>query len=125
MGTAFFGLTFSSCAPLPVYKTDLTIHKVEVPLSSFAESDLLIVRDMQVDYDILLVKKSDADFNALYMRCTHRDNPLSATRNGLFCNAHGSSFDLDGNVKKAPATEPLEKFKTEVRKDKLIITLNT
>jgi len=128
LGTVALGFTFSqlsSCSSLPVYKTNLSQKTVEVPLTSFAESNLVIVRDMQVPYDILLVKKSAEEYNAIYMKCTHRENPVSATKTGLYCPEHGSTFDLDGNVTKEPAPLPLKRFKTIVSDQALTIDLNS
>jgi len=128
VGTAFLGFTFSqltSCSSLPIYKTNLNQKIVNVPLTSFGESTLLIVRDMQVQYDILLVKKSTEHYDAVYMRCTHQENPVTATTTGLFCSAHGSRFDLDGNVLKEPALEPLKKFKTRILENNISIDLNS
>lgn len=128
LGTAFLGITvtqLSSCSSLPIYKTNLSQKAVDVPLSNFAESNLVIVRDLQVPYDILLVKKSDQDYRAIYMKCSHRENPVTATKSGLYCPSHGSTFDLDGNVTKEPATEPLHKFKTEIKDQQLTIDLNS
>ena len=128
LGTAFLGVTFSSltsCSSLPIYKTDLRNATVTVPLSSFAESNLVIVRDLQVPFDILLVKKSDQNYLAIYMKCSHQENPVTATKNGLYCSSHGSTFDLDGNVTKEPALAPLKKFKTELNDNQLSIDLNS
>ncbi|MFZ6010997.1 MAG: ubiquinol-cytochrome c reductase iron-sulfur subunit [Bacteroidota bacterium] len=128
LGSAFLGLTFTqltSCSPFPVYKTALTSKSVSIPVSSFAESNLVIVRDMQVAYDILLVKKSESEYNAIYMKCSHQENPVTATKNGLFCSSHGSRFDLDGNVTKEPALEPLKKFKTSIDDNQITIDLNS
>ena len=117
--------TFSSCSSLPVFKTDLAKKTVDVPLTQFAESNLVVVRDMQSPYDILLVKKSETDYNAIYMKCSHRENPVSATKTGLYCPEHGSTFDLDGNVTKEPAPSPLKKFKTEIKESSITIDLNS
>ena len=128
LGTAFLGFSLtqlSGCSSLPIYKTNLSQKLVDVPLSNFAESNLVIVRDLQVPYDILLVKKSDQEYSAIYMKCSHRENPVTATKSGLFCSTHGSTFDLDGNVTKEPAPGPLKKFKTETSDDKLTIDLNS
>jgi Rieske Fe-S protein len=128
-GFAASGILFSpltSCTPaFPVYKTKLNQDQVQVPLTSFETSNLVIVRDLQVDFDILLVKKSAEEYNAIYMKCSHQANPLTATSSGLFCSAHGSSFDLDGNVKTEPATAPLQKFKTELNNNTLTINLKS
>ena len=128
LGTAFLGLTFTqltSCSALPIYKTSLGGKKVLVPLTSFAESNLLIVRDMQVSFDVLLVKKSEQEYNAIYMKCSHQENPVTATASGLYCSSHGSTFDLDGNVTKEPALQPLKKFRIELEANQLTIDLNS
>lgn len=126
IGTAASGLLFSqltSCAPaFPVYKAKFDKGAIQVPITSFETSNLVIVRDLQMDFDILLVKKSTEEYEAIYMKCSHQANPLTATATGLFCSAHGSSFDLDGNVRTEPATDPLQKFKTELSNN--LITIN-
>lgn len=127
LGSSLLGFAFSqltACSSLPVYKTKLDQKTVDVPLTSFAESDLVVVRDMQVPYDILLVKKSGVEYNAIYMKCSHRENPVSATKTGLYCSEHGSTFDLDGNVTKEPALEPLKKFTTVLNENSITIDLN-
>ncbi len=128
LGTAFLGFTFSqltSCSSLPIYKTNLSQKTVNVPLTSFTESTLVIVRDMQVPYDVLVVKKSEQEYTALYMKCSHQENAVTATKSGLYCSSHGSTFDLDGNVTKEPALGPLKKFKTLLNETTLTIDLNS
>ena len=115
----------TSCAPaLPTFKTKISGQLITVPLTYFEASNVAIVRDSQAEYDILLVKKPGDVFEALYMRCTHRENQLTATQTGLYCSAHGSVFDLDGQVKKEPATSPLQKFPVDFDKANGIISIN-
>ncbi len=59
------------------------------------------------------------------MKCTHRANPLTATKDGLYCPAHGSRFDLNGNVTEQPATEPLKQFKTSINQTSVIVNTNS
>jgi Rieske Fe-S protein len=128
LATTFLGLTFTqltSCSSLPIYKTNLAQKKVDVPATVFVESNLVIVRDLQVPFDILLVKKSDEEYKAIYMKCSHQENPVTATKTGLFCSSHGSRFDLDGKVLNEPALEPLKKYKTEVKDNITSIDLNS
>jgi len=105
----------NSCAPLPVVKTSSKENAMLVPEASFIENkNMVIVKNPELEFDILLIKKKDNSYSALYMQCTHQNQPLTANKTGLFCSAHGSSFDLEGNVITEPATAPLRKFKTEV-----------
>ena len=114
-----------SCAPLPLLKGETENGVMTVPLSTLpAGQNLAIVRTSKMDHDILLVKKTDGSYNALYMQCTHQNQPLNASKSGLFCSAHGSSFNLDGQVTQEPATAPLRKFKTEASADSVKIYLS-
>jgi Rieske Fe-S protein len=115
----------TSCSPLPVLKTNATDKIIEVDLSKFpSEKNQLIVKCKGMDFDILLVKKSDGSFNALYMMCTHERQPLGASNKGLYCSSHGSGFDFEGNVTNQPATKSLTKFQTSISNQKILINLN-
>lgn len=103
-----------SCASLPVYKTKAVNGVMTVPLEQFAATNMIVASTTQLDYDVLVIKKDDGTYKSLLMRCSHQDQPLTATASGLFCAAHGSSFDLDGNVTKEPASTPLVSYKTIV-----------
>lgn len=97
--------------------------RVKVPLTSFAESNQILVRAPKSLFDILVNKKSDGSFVALLMQCTHEDQPLTATSTVISCASHGSRFDLDGNVLLAPATRPLIKYQAVASENDLLITL--
>ena len=115
----------NSCVPLPVLQTSSKENTLLVPELSFKDNqNLLVIKNSNLEFDILLVKKKDNTYNALYMQCTHYSQPLSASKSGLFCASHGSGFDLDGNVTLAPATQPLRKFKTETENNTIKIYLN-
>lgn len=111
-----------SCASAKVYHTKADNGKVKIALSEFAESNTRIVRIEGMQYDVMVVKKQDGGFNALLMRCTHQDFNLSAGKGTLFCGLHGSSFDLEGQVRTGPATDPLKKLAVEQQQDYLIIS---
>lgn len=114
----------SGCAPLPIYKGEVEMNFITVPLSSFTDkTNLLIVRSSKLSFDILVVKLGDDTYNAVLMKCTHQDNPLTASKSGLFCSSHGSAFDLQGNVTKEPAISPLKKFKVEIKNSSILILL--
>jgi nitrite reductase/ring-hydroxylating ferredoxin subunit len=124
LGTA--GLSqLSSCSPsLPTYHVKFTGNTLTVPIVSFEESDILFVRDDKVAYDILLVKISPLQYEALYMRCSHGDYSVGTSADAITCSAHGSVFDFDGTVRQGPATEPLLSFPTELDNNQGIVTIN-
>lgn len=111
------------CAILPTEKFKNKSETVLIPLAKFKDSNVVIARVMWLDFDILAVKKEEDRFIALYMKCSHQDQPLSANKTGLFCTTHGSTFDLDGKVKKEPALIPLTQFLVIKTGDNIEITL--
>jgi len=124
-GTALLSM-LNSCSPLPVLKTSSKDNTLSVPESSFvADQNVLIIKNSNFEFDILLVKKKDNTYNALYMQCTHESQPLSATKSGLFCSSHGSAFNLEGEVTVQPATKALKKFRTQTENNNIIIYLTT
>lgn len=124
-GSALLSM-LNSCAPLPVIKTSSKDKTLLIPESSFVDhQNLLIIKNSNFEFDILLVKKKDNTYNALYMQCSHENQPLSATKSGLFCSSHGSAFNLEGEVTVQPATKPLKKFKTRIENNNILIDLTT
>ncbi len=103
----------SSCAALPVYSTTVKDNLIQVPLESILpDEQMKIIRSKSLAYDILLVLKQDKKHISFLMKCTHQDNILVATKQGMVCNLHGSHFDLNGDVKIGPASKPLKRLKT-------------
>lgn len=118
-----FSSLLQSCAGAKVFvATADTEGKISVPLTIFAESHSRIIRVEKLAYDILLVKKTEEQYNALLMRCTHQDWGLTANARGLSCSLHGSTFDLDGQITNGPASDALKKFKVNKQNDQLIIS---
>ncbi len=94
---------------------------IQVPRSAFAESRLVLVRHAKLPYDLLVQQLPDNSFRAVYLRCTHEDQPLTATSTALHCPSHGSRFALDGSVLEGPATNPLTSFPVTEQGDRLLV----
>lgn len=126
LAAAGASLLESCSAPLPLIKPAAGNGKqLTIATDSFAtgKGNLLVVRSPQLEYDILLVKEADT-YKALYLRCTHEGVGLTPASNKIFCSAHGSQFDLDGNVVREPALRPLKTFPTEVINNQIIIHIS-
>lgn len=95
--------------------------KVVVPLSLFTENKMQVVKVPGWQYPLLVVKQPKQAYEAILMRCTHRGYQLTAGKNGLHCNLHGSSFNLKGKVTHGPAAKPLKQFPIKVEKNQLYI----
>jgi Rieske Fe-S protein len=110
-----------SCNGLPRISASKTKSDFSFPLSAFADKQMLIIQRNDTEFDAVVIKKADNTFITLELKCSHQDQPLTATAGGLHCTSHGSKFSLEGEVLNAPATEPLRKFPTECVNDNVIV----
>jgi nitrite reductase/ring-hydroxylating ferredoxin subunit len=113
------------CMTLPMLRVPAIDNKVVIDKLKLApEKKLFILRSDDLQYDVLLVKNTDNTYYAMYMQCTHNDNPLQANDKGLFCTAHGSTFDFEGKITNGPATQALKKYTVMEDKEHLTININ-
>ena len=114
-----------SCASGKIVKREAQDNKITVAVTDFGPEDpFIIVRAQSLSFDILLHRNQDDSYNALYMQCTHYDNPVYANKKEIFCPSHGSKFDFNGHVTKEPATRNLKQFRTEKNNQDIIIYLS-
>lgn len=120
-----FPLTLlQSCTSLPMLRTSSVNKNIVIGKGKLApEKNLFVLRNDDLQYDVLLVKNKDNTYYALYMQCTHQDNPVIANDKGLNCSAHGSTFDLEGKVTNGPAVHELKKYTVTENADNLIINI--
>jgi Rieske Fe-S protein len=124
IGTAGLGIVATSCGTTSsIFKTTVENGLLTIPLSEFATKNFVLVRTPSVPYDIFTYKKSDTEFIALLMKCSHRDAAVQYTSGGLVCNEHGSKFSYEGKVVKEPATDPLTKFPITINQSSIIIQI--
>lgn len=117
------GVLLESCSSLPMIKVNPQNKLLKIPVSQFSDkSNLLIVRSSVLENDILLVKNQN-EYKALYLKCTHEGVGLTVTEKKIYCTAHGSAFDFNGNVIKDPALRPLAQLQTETDNETIIIHL--
>lgn len=83
----------------------------------------IIVRNENLEFPIYVFRFSDNEYSALFMKCTHQGNELSAAGDHLHCSAHGSEFNNRGIVVQGPAERNLRTFKVTSAGDKLLIDL--
>ncbi len=104
-------------------KAEVTKSQINILAKAFDSQNNYLVKDMSLEFDVLVVKYPDGTYSALQMRCTHRSYPLQVTPTGLVCNNHGSEFDFNGNVTKQPASMPLKKYPATVENGKIVVNL--
>lgn len=116
-------LPLQGCASQLMLKGTLDNGLLRVPVDGLAGQPLAVVREASLPYDILVVPQKDGSYHALYLRCTHRDQPVSASPTGLHCPTHGSRFSMDGSVLHGPATRPLTSLPIARQGPDLVINL--
>lgn len=90
----------------------LTIAKTAVPKGSGMVKDGFIV-----------TQPVAGTFKAFSNICTHQRCPITDISGGtIMCNCHGSEFNLDGSVKRGPASRPLTAAKITEDGNKLDVT---
>ncbi len=123
-GTALGINLLQSCSSVKTVNTTITNNMMAVAKAEFATVTSLKVRNLQLPYDILLVKESEDNYCALYMQCTHEDNAVYTDGSKINCPSHGSQFSMKGAVIDGPASKALKQFKTEITTNTINIFLN-
>jgi len=112
-----------SCAASTVFKTTAVNNLATVPLTSFAEKTQVVVRVAGRAFDLICIKVDDTTYRTLELKCTHQDQPLVSSGKSLYCNSHGSQFDLEGKVLRDPASKPLKRFETKLSGESVVISV--
>jgi nitrite reductase/ring-hydroxylating ferredoxin subunit len=112
-----------SCTSIKTVNTTITNNTMTVAKAEFAAATNIKVRNLQLPYDVLLVKENDDNYYAMYMQCSHADNPVYSDGTKINCPSHGSVFNMQGTAIDGPADKPLKRFKTELTADKITIHL--
>ncbi len=98
-----------------------------VPLDSIpdpAERDSFArVYIQQFTNPIILFHQEDGELVAVLSTCSHNGCEVRKLRRKFECPCHGSEYNLEGNVIRGPAPEPLERFEVRVMSDRLEIIL--
>lgn len=113
-----------SCSTFATVRTNASSGTIVVPKSMFTdESKLVIIKNEAAAFDMVLVDLGNNVYKAMELQCTHQENPLIPTKNGFFCNAHGSAYTLEGKVKQEPALTDMKSFLVSIENENIIITL--
>jgi cytochrome b6-f complex iron-sulfur subunit len=92
-------------------KIDFTID-----LTSSGYSGLKTEGKFTIVGDVLVALAAGGRYVALSKSCTHEGAPVvyRQAQNDVYCDRHGSVFNLDGTVKASPATTPLKVYGTQL-----------
>ena len=127
------GLTslLSSCSSTrfvsgAIGKDGITISSDEFKTTKkgkMAYRSFVVIRNEALQYPICLYRFSDAEYSALWMRCTHQGTELQASGDYLQCPAHGSEFNNKGKITSGPADTDLRNFPVTIINNELFIDL--
>ena len=75
------------------------------------------------DKGILLIRNTENSIKAVSSSCTHKQVKLKydKKRNQIRCPAHGSRFELSGEVIRGPAKEPLTRYDARLDGDRILM----
>lgn len=125
------GLTLAGCksvyyAQEPVIKDkSIQVKKTEFEVvSKKGEKSLrpfILVELKGQAFPIYLYRRSETDYNAVLMKCSHQGNELNAHNGYLTCPAHGSEYDATGKVTEGPAERNLTAYRVTTEGEYLYI----
>ncbi len=74
---------------------------------------------------VLVIRKGELEISAFLAICTHLNCIVGYRKNqrDIYCNCHGSSFNLDGIPLNGPARLPLKKHKISVENNIILVEL--
>jgi nitrite reductase/ring-hydroxylating ferredoxin subunit len=126
-------LLISTCCNTPEISEDcyqVFYEKIIVDLTKVKALDIpghaALIIDEEKDLQIIIIRPNEHAYTALSRICTHGGNVLSYNpkRNILQCNNYNHAiFNLEGEVVKGPAEEPLHVYPIRVENTNLVITL--
>jgi nitrite reductase/ring-hydroxylating ferredoxin subunit len=111
---------FTECKTASVKDTG---NELTIPMSMMKKKNNVIVTAKSVAEPILIVRQKDGNYHSLLMKCTHKGAELKREDDKLVCPAHGSTFDLDGNVTNKPAKTELKRFPVTATATEIIVHL--
>lgn len=126
MAAGYFLPQLTGCAGAKYtsIKTNIIDKKITLPASTFDNLALQLVRPAGWVYDIAVEKRPDNTYLALLLQCTHQENQLTPIgKGGFYCSFHGSKFDSNGQVLKGPAELPLQRYRTYVENNNVVIEI--
>jgi len=131
LGLIAGGTILSSCSSLVYIQKTVTNDQVNIRLSEFlVEGEIekykryILVKPDVLSHPIVVYRKSESEYRAILLKCTHQGTKLNVYGDLISCPAHGSEFSNTGEVISDPARRPLRSFASSVIQNELVINLN-
>ena len=133
IGTIAISSVLQSCASVKMVDGIIVGDNIQVNLSEFkivknqkiTYRKYIVVHNNQLKFPITVYRINEMEYSALWMKCTHQGNVLTAYGDKLQCSAHGSEFDKHGNATNGPAENKLRRFPVSIENELLKISIKT
>ncbi len=120
-----------SCSSTKLLSGKIAGDNIIIPVTDFETKNgnniyykkYIVVQNEILQYPICVYRKSENEYAALWMRCTHQGTELQVFGDKLQCPAHGSEFDNAGSVQNGPADTKLRSFPVTIENNQLKISL--
>lgn len=126
-GALAAGLTLSACATTATYRTAIRGGRLAIEFENFPElakpGGGILLSAPGLDGPVLLINLDGTSFRALSGVCTHLGCNVRPSGRFLQCPCHGSTYDLEGQVTRGPAEQPLRMFETLTSNDKVEVVV--
>ena len=128
---AGFAVLMQGCTATKIMGGKISGDNLIVALSDFETSagtekhfkKYVVVQNELLQYPICVYRHNEAEYAALWMRCTHQGAELQVFGDTLQCPAHGSEFTSKGQVQSGPADSKLRIFPVTIDGHQLKISL--
>ncbi|MCX7877683.1 MAG: ubiquinol-cytochrome c reductase iron-sulfur subunit [Ignavibacteria bacterium] len=78
---------------------------------------------VRVNDEIMLIRKSEAEFIAVKTICTHKGCDVELEGSKFVCPCHGSEYTIEGKVTEGPAKKDLTTYPVEFDSEKGTVTI--
>ena len=131
IGAFTLGSVLQSCASVKMVDGIIVGENIHVNLSEFKKikndkityRKYIVVHNSKLQFPITVYRINENEYSALWMKCSHQGNQVTAYGDKLQCSAHGSEFDKYGNATHGPAENNLRQFPVSKENELLKISI--
>lgn len=116
----YYATTARKSRELIVAKTEFR----KVKKNKTLHRKFVLVKADELAFPICLHKRSEDEYMAVLLECTHRGCELNVGGGIYSCPCHGSEFTLQGKVIEGPAIRDLKTFTTHTDHENIYINLS-
>jgi Rieske Fe-S protein len=116
--SVYYAQVLSQEGILKVKKSEFTGQSKD---GSAFQRSYVMVKTEGLEYPVCLYKQNEAEYLAVYTKCTHQGCEVRPQGDYFVCPCHGSEYSIEGKVLNPPAEKDLEILSTRVEGDSILI----